>query len=586
MSRSEVYKADHGFYDALRKRGWTDIIPTKKKEKRDWNEILKTKEDAVKIYQENFGGMSRKEVRKADPGFYDVLQRRGWKDIIPTKERDWNEILKTKEDAVKIYQEKFAGMIRNEVHKADSGFYDALRKRGWTNIIPTKKREERNWEEILKTKEDAVKYYQENFDGMSRYEVEKADPGYYETLRKRGWTDIIPTKNREWEEILKTKDDAVKYYQENFDGMSRYEVQKADPGYYKALWKRGWRDIIPVKEREKRDWNEILKTKEDAVKIYQEKFPGMIRNEVHKADPGFYDALRKRGWTDIIPGKRDILGKNLRDYSKSSLSQHEIGDLLIGKHEIRYPPQEKVKKLDFGAKPEEQFDYISKEEASGADSQVLKLLRLLEEQNNKSKATELSYTDRPELVQLYNAGISCTETSAVLLYSVFDTLNSNGRKVETVLDLGGAHGCASIKAKNEFEKKKQKELELTIVDMDETGIKIAQRAASQSENVKVIKGILPHKVEFPEKSYDLITATYFFNELTCEEIKQTIQIIPESKYIFATLPPSKKEKTETVINSLEINYDLVRYGLFPVTLTDVRGRRATYTVTVIGGTKM
>jgi len=96
---------------------------------------------------------------------------------------------------------------------------------------------------------------------------------------------------------------------------------------------------------------------------------------------------------------------------------------------------------------------------------------------------------------------------------------------------------------------------------------------------------LPYSSFKKDANYDLITATYFFCELNPQEITETVKQMPESKYFFATLPPSNTEKRDVLVQSLKEKGYKIRYGLFPVKLEDSKGKKFKYTVIAIGGTK-
>ena len=88
------------------------------------------------------------------------------------------------------------------------------------------------------------------------------------------------------------------YYLENYEGLSRGELQKdkKDRGFYKALQNRGLLDILP--ESKRRDWSFL--NEETARAHYLKNFEGMSRKEVGEKDGGFYAALRDRELVDIV----------------------------------------------------------------------------------------------------------------------------------------------------------------------------------------------------------------------------------------------------------------------------------------------
>ena len=235
-------------------------------------------------------------------------------------------------------------------------------------------------------------------------------------------------------------------------------------------------------------------------------------------------------------------------------------------------------------------EYFSEDEYSDEKSDVMKFLRLLNEQNNKSYAEELTYSDRPELIEMYNNGTSPAETSSALLYMLFDLMgNDKGLEDISVLDIGGAHGKASIRAKRRFEEVSGKNVQLSVIDQDLEGIKIIddEMINNDIKNLEILAASLPNNMgDIQPFDYDLITATYSFPEFTEEEIKETIREIPDSKYFFATLPVNDKEDRDVIIEALKEKGYNVKHATFGVRLPNKeKGKNYDYSIIAIGGTK-
>ena len=116
-------------------------------------------------------------------------------------------------------------------------------------------RRKRDWSGL--TEETAREYYLENYEGMSRTEVQKEDSGFYQKLRKEGWLDILPeSKYRDWSGL--TEDSAREYYLDNHEGMSRGEVEKEDSGFYTTIYKEGWIDVVFRPFHNMEEFNEYL----------------------------------------------------------------------------------------------------------------------------------------------------------------------------------------------------------------------------------------------------------------------------------------------------------------------------------------
>ncbi len=96
-----------------------------------------------------------------------------------------------------------------------------------------------------------------------------------------------------------TAEDFRKYYEENYGGLSRGEVQKADGSFYGTVWDKGFLNSV-FPERKRRTYQGWKL--EDFKSFYEEHYPGMGRSEVAKEDCSFYaTVLRKKFADDVFP---------------------------------------------------------------------------------------------------------------------------------------------------------------------------------------------------------------------------------------------------------------------------------------------
>ncbi len=157
--------------------------------------------------------------------------------------------------------------------------------------------------------EEVTRYAQKlkEDDGIcGKGELQKADSGLYEILRKRGLLEKVGFeekrgKLRSWKNIVDEK--VVEYARKVMEEKGirgRHELEKDDSGLYRVLRKRGLLDEVGFKEKQKeRPWRDMSDEEivEFARKVMEEK--GIIgRNELQKSDSGLYSALRKRGLLD------------------------------------------------------------------------------------------------------------------------------------------------------------------------------------------------------------------------------------------------------------------------------------------------
>jgi hypothetical protein len=225
------------------------------------------------------GIRGRKELEKAYRGLYEGLRRRKLIDEIGLEEklRDWASM--NDEELVGfakrfIDEKKITG--RKELEKADKGLYRALRNRGLIERIGLENSnvEHRKWA-LMEDGElvGFAKRFIEDKKITGRKELEKADLGLYNVLRRRKLVEVVRLENsniehRTWTSM--TDGELVEVARKFIDerGITgRSELEKADRGLYQALRKRKLIDAVfaPL-EQKKRD--EMIGQLADAVDVY------------------------------------------------------------------------------------------------------------------------------------------------------------------------------------------------------------------------------------------------------------------------------------------------------------------------------
>jgi len=264
--QSDTRNHGGGFYHFIVKMGWRDIVLPEAGQK-DYS-ALRTPADAKRYFDENFNGMTRSQLAhdKENGGgrFYSFLGRRRWRDVVlpPGKNADYNDYsdLTTVDDARRYYETNFSGMSRGRISLDVEGhrFYAFLIRRDWYDeVLPESKNAAHNDYSFLKTVDDAKQHYVENFQGMSRSQVQQdrtsGGAGFYKYLVRTGWRDLVlPIKKRRDYSILKTVDEAKRYYHAMFRGMSRGNVEhdhkNGGCGFYHFLRDKGWSELVlPVR---------------------------------------------------------------------------------------------------------------------------------------------------------------------------------------------------------------------------------------------------------------------------------------------------------------------------------------------------
>jgi len=159
---------------------------------------------------------------------------------------------------------------------------------------------------------DLRNYYTIFYEGEGRSQVNEVDGGFYSTLLHMGLLEeVFPkTKTKVWRH-MKIKDFRA-YYKTHYNGMSRREVERIGDGFYQMLLIRGLVNKVLPKSRYKYWKNMGLN---EFKEYYQEHYDGMSRREVRKKDPSFYRIVHKKGLLDeVLPKLKPI---NQKSYLKN-----------------------------------------------------------------------------------------------------------------------------------------------------------------------------------------------------------------------------------------------------------------------------
>ncbi|MFH0885327.1 MAG: hypothetical protein V1861_06475 [Candidatus Micrarchaeota archaeon] len=201
--RGMLEKVDCGLHAALRMRNlWNEVgLPDLRGEIRDWEKIGR---DGLAAYAKEFiaknGITKRRRLAEADPGLYSALRKRKLLDEVGLPDsndghRNWAEM--GKEELIAhakgfIVERGIQG--RKELAKADKGLYQALGKRKLLDEVglADSRGERRDWAGMGKEElvAHAKEFIAENGIG-GRGELEKADAGLYNALRKRKLLDEV-----------------------------------------------------------------------------------------------------------------------------------------------------------------------------------------------------------------------------------------------------------------------------------------------------------------------------------------------------------------------------------------------------------
>jgi len=177
-------------------------------------------QDFQKYCNDNYAGMSRSEVQRADPGFYQIVRNKGFTDeVLPkSKLRDFTgwELQDYKDHT----NDNYAGMSRSEIRYIDRIFYGKIRREGFIDeVLPeSKKRNFTGWE-----LQDYKDHMNDNYAGMSRSEIGKADPGFYRKVRKKGFTDeVLPGSKKKPNDYWKDTENVQKGLEPIIEELGRF----------------------------------------------------------------------------------------------------------------------------------------------------------------------------------------------------------------------------------------------------------------------------------------------------------------------------------------------------------------------------
>ncbi len=193
--------------------------------------------------------------------------------------------------------------------------------------------ERRSWKDF--TVEDFRRYYEDNYAGMSRTDVEKRDSGFFCTVTRKGFSDQVfpPKVRKKWDGF--TLEDFQELYNQNYAGMSRCEVYKADSSFYEAVMRRDYADeVFLVRLRRPHGyWQDFDNIRNELEPIIQElgRFPTTA--EINLRNKAFMTSIRT--YHGGLTGVREKMGcsyeKRPNDYWKNLDNVRKEFDDLIKK---------------------------------------------------------------------------------------------------------------------------------------------------------------------------------------------------------------------------------------------------------------
>jgi hypothetical protein len=190
--------------------------------------------DALANYNLFYNGVPRTQLRNINPTLYTQLKRKGLINHTPAKpyqpRRDYGG------DPLAYYREHYPGVTRGELAKKDPLFYNVLRYHRLLNNIPKVRRDYGG---------DPLAYYREHYPGVTRGQLCRVDKGLYLFLEGHNLLDQIPLNTSRGN----YGKDPLVYYREHYPGVTRGQLQRLDHNYYAYLVRHGLIKEIPTKRK-------------------------------------------------------------------------------------------------------------------------------------------------------------------------------------------------------------------------------------------------------------------------------------------------------------------------------------------------
>jgi len=291
LIRGQLTKEDRSLYQRLRHDDLLEKVPLKKPKP---SRTSTFGDDPVAYYHKHFPGFTRGQLNKKDFSLYHRLWRDGLLDAVPFAEKS----PKNNYDGnpVAYYQEHYDGFSRAELQKKDRSLYDCLRLVGLLSAVPTKVRD---------FGENPLDYYHQHYPCLTRGQLQKEDQCLYRRLRVDGLLGEVPLKNpHRSTERRDFGEDALAYYHEHYDGLSRGQLQEENESLYIRLRRDGLLVHVLV-FLEPRDFGD------DPLVYYREHYYGLTRGQLQKRDNTLYKRLRRDGLIEKVPLKYPTKNKPL-----------------------------------------------------------------------------------------------------------------------------------------------------------------------------------------------------------------------------------------------------------------------------------
>jgi hypothetical protein len=150
---------------------------------------------------------------------------------------------------------------------------------------------------------NALKYYEDNYKGLTRGQLAQQNNRLYNCIRRDGLLEHVPKANLREVQLKKSPfgQDPVAYYNQHYKGLTRGQLAKQNNNLYKRLWLDGLLEHVP----------KYVPFGQGPVAYYNQHYKGLTRGQLNQQNNHLYQCLRQDGLLKHVP-KANIREINIR----------------------------------------------------------------------------------------------------------------------------------------------------------------------------------------------------------------------------------------------------------------------------------
>jgi|GEM_PF-6434728 len=303
-SRSELRQLNKKLYEKLLERGLLkDLLGDPvHRSPRDLNGM--TNDELIDLTKQ-YGEVSRTGLQFEDPMLYRVILGRGLIEEVTVKKSkprgeygDWKSM--TDDELISYTINSFPNLKnRQQLRKFDLGLANTINRRELWEKLGFKKVEKVYWHKM--SDDELLEHFKNEYEGLSRRELEVTDRRVYQALRKRNLIEkaIPETKNKQFPRyFFKKMTDAelVDYYKQNYSHVkTRTQLAKECQLLKENLQQRNLLDSVGLESKLDNPRNLKDQKDEELVKYFRTNYENITtRTQLARKDWVLYRLLRKR----------------------------------------------------------------------------------------------------------------------------------------------------------------------------------------------------------------------------------------------------------------------------------------------------